>query len=144
MSQGNTIIRINVYEAYMQKSASSGSTFQPVNPSADGSTSFTVAFTVSGQKISIPVRTSTTEINPDGFGNPHEVTYTWMLKDAYAYEKGNDDEGILSEHVYHLGNAEKNEYGYYESSVYGRLWYDVVGNYREYFDYDASMNIWYN
>lgn len=143
-SQQSSITRINVYKAYIKKSASSGSSFQPVNPSADGSTSFTVRFTVAGKTISIPVSTSSTQITPDGFGNPHEVTYTWALKDAYAYQEGNDSEGILAEHVYWLGNASKNQYGYYESSVNGRLWYDVVGNYREYFDYGTSMNIWYN
>jgi len=138
------ITRTNILQAKITKSASSGSTFQPVNPSADGSTSFTVRFTVSGVTITIPVTTSSTQINPDGFGNPHEVTYTWTLRHAYVYEEGSDSEGILAEHVYWLGSAVPNQYGYYESNVSGRLWYEVVGAWREYFDYSTSLGIWYN
>ncbi|MHB1407126.1 MAG: hypothetical protein ACYCV0_16250 [Desulfitobacteriaceae bacterium] len=140
----STITRVNILQAQITKRASTGSTFQPVNPNADGKTSFTVPFTVKGYKIPIPVSTSTTSIDPDGFGNPSNVVYTWNFKDAYTYGSGNDSEGILAEHVYWLGNVQKNPYGYYESWVDGRIWYEVVGNYREYFNYGSTLSVWYN
>jgi hypothetical protein len=143
-SQPNAITRINILKARINKRASTGSTFQPVNPSSDNVTSFTVRFTVGGVNLTIPVRTSTTQITPDGFGNPHETIHTWTLKSASVYEYGNNNEGILNEHVYWIGNAQKNAYGYYESWIDGRLWYEVVGNYREYFDYGTTLSIWYN
>lgn len=140
----SVITRVNILKADVAKNASNGSSFQPVNPNSDGKTSFTVPFTVNGYKIPIPVTTSSTSITPDGFGNPADVLYQWNLKDAYTYRSGNDSEGILAEHVYWLGNAQKNSYGYYESSVSGRIWYEVVGNYREYFNYGSTLSVWYN
>jgi hypothetical protein len=132
------ITRINIMQARMIKSAATGSTYQPVNPNSSSQTNFNVPFIIDGNLLFIPVKVSSTSLSPSGFGNPHTVTYSWTLKNANTYYETNNSEGILSEHLL-IANSQS-PVGH---NVNGRIWYEIVGAWREYFDFGTTSYMVY-
>lgn len=137
-----SILKIIVTQARVRKDGVTGSCFNPVNPLTSSQTTFNVQFLVKGVLITIPVRVSSISINPSGYGNPHTVTYYWsqlFARKASTYYVGKDSEGILVEHNFTVNNPSPTAW----HKATGTIWYEVVGNYREYFNFTAICEMLY-
>ncbi|WP_347488501.1 hypothetical protein ABDB91_14955 [Desulfoscipio sp. XC116] len=140
----SAITRINILRSYIENDGPSKSTFESVHPDDNKDKSFSVPFTVSGRTIKIPVKISSVDVDDPGFSNPQSVKYYWTFKKAKYYEKGEDDEGILSQHTFFFNDdTPRNKYGYIVVDVNCWNQYEVVGNYREYLKFRASEDVWY-
>ncbi|HET7627088.1 MAG TPA: hypothetical protein VFK44_01755 [Bacillales bacterium] len=144
----SVVTRVNILKSIQDANGADYSYFDLSLPNQDGQESFTIYwYSDSLGLLAIPVNTSWTDLLHDGSNTEHmQVTYKWNYQNAYDYEYGNNNEGILtdSEYNWRNGYTPHNSYGYIEIPVDFDLTYEFVGNYREYAYAGTSDTVWYN
>ncbi len=136
-----TITKIIITKATIKKESipNPGTDFKPEKPNSNTTQSLSFSIPYGDWAIPISLVFSSCTVSSEFLTNPHTVTYKWnriINKAASAYYYTTGSQGILAYHTFRVRTGGPTA----SHTVTGRIWYEVIGNWREYFNFTAINN----